>query len=262
MKVSDFANIQISSGTAQIEHLNKMRSISISTNLNRGYTMGDASNRIEEMFDTMLPIGIQGKIGGEAEIMAESFQSMGFALVLAIILIYVVLATQFNHFIHPLTIMVSLPLSFVGAFGLLFFSGMALSMFALIGIIMLMGLVTKNAILVVEFSNQLRDRGMDRDEAVMTAGPIRLRPVLMTTFSTIFGMLPAALMLGGGAGVEFRAPMAVAVIGGLLTSTLLTLVVVPVVYSIFDLWTERLLFRFGMKTETAEQQAIPPDDQI
>ena len=249
VEVSSFADIQISSGTAQIEHLNKMRSIAINTNLNPGYTTGDASTKVEQMFATMLPIGIQGKIGGEAQIMAESFQSMGFSLILGIILIYVVLATQFNHFVHPLTIMISLPLSFVGAFAFLFFTGMALSMFAMIGIIMLMGLVTKNAILVVEFANQLRERGLERDEAMMTAGPIRLRPVLMTTFSTIFGMLPAALMLGGGSGVETRAPMAVAVIGGLTASTLLTLVVVPVVYSLFDQATEWVLKKFRIKKE-------------
>ena len=134
---------------------------------------------------------------------------------------------------------------------------MAVSMFALIGIIMLMGLVTKNAILVVEFANQLRERGMERDEAMLTAGPIRLRPVLMTALSTIGGMLPVALMIGGGAGVEVRAPMAVAVIGGLAASTLLTLVVVPVVYSLFDQATVWILNRFGMK---GEYEGVKPEN--
>jgi HAE1 family hydrophobic/amphiphilic exporter-1 len=173
-----------------------------------------------------------------------------------------ILAAQYNHFIHPLTIMISVPLSFVGAFGLLFISGMTTNMFSLIGVIMLMGLVTKNAILVVDFTNQLRARGMERDEALKTAGPIRLRPVLMTTFSTIGGMIPVALMIGGGAGVEMRAPMAVAVIGGLITSTFLTLVIVPVVYSLFDQATEWFLRITGIKK--LDEQALPkiPPDQI
>jgi len=246
IEVAAFASVEISSGTSQITHLNKQTSITINANLNDGYRTGDASEWAQEAFET-LPPSIKGTLGGMAEIMGESFREMGITLILAIILIYVVLASQFNHFIHPLTIMVSMPLSFAGAFGLLYVSGMAVSMFALIGVIMLMGIVTKNAILVVEFANQLRERGMERDEAMLTAGPIRLRPVVMTALSTIGGMLPVALMLGGGAGVELRAPMAVAVIGGLAASTLLTLVVVPVVYSLFDQMTEWLLKVFKIK---------------
>jgi HAE1 family hydrophobic/amphiphilic exporter-1 len=144
-----------------------------------------------------------------------------------------VLAAQFESFIHPLTIMLSLPLSVVGALGALVLAGQTMSIFTMIGIIMLMGLVTKNAILLIDYTNTLRDRdGMARDAALLKAGPVRLRPILMTTLAMIFGMLPIAL--GRGAGAESRAPMAVAVIGGLTTSTLLTLIVVPVVYSLLD----------------------------
>lgn len=262
VQVSSFADVVVSSGPAQIMHTDKLKSIEVEANLSSGYTIGDASEWAEERFDTMVPPGMNAEVFGEAEIMAESFQSIGFALILGIVLIYVVLASQFNHFVHPLTIMTSLPLSFVGAFGLLFLTGMTVNVFSLIGIIMLMGLVTKNAILVVEFTNQLRERGMDREEALLTAGPIRLRPVVMTALSTIGGMLPVALMLGGGAGVELRAPMAVAVIGGLLTSTLLTLVVVPVVYSLFDVWSERLVKRFSASDEISEDRVTPPHDQV
>ena len=237
-----------------------MRAITVNANINTENTLGDASQWLEQNGDQFLLPGVHLKSTGMADIMAESFASMATALLLAIMLIYVILAAQFNHFVHPLTIMTSLPLSFVGAFGLLYFSGMALSMFALIGIIMLMGLVAKNAILVVEFANQLRERGMERDEAMMTAGPIRLRPVLMTALSTIGGMLPVALMIGGGAGVEVRAPMAVAVIGGLAASTLLTLVVVPVVYSLFDQATVWVLKKFGIKGEYEDVEVDNADE--
>jgi HAE1 family hydrophobic/amphiphilic exporter-1 len=143
-----------------------------------------------------------------------------------------ILAAQFNSFIQPLTIMVSLPLSLIGAFGALYLGDMVLSIFAMIGVIMLMGLVTKNAILLVDFANQGRARGMAMNEALVAAGRLRLRPILMTTAAMVFGMLPVALALGEGG--EARAPMAVCVIGGLITSTLLTLIVVPVVYTLFE----------------------------
>jgi HAE1 family hydrophobic/amphiphilic exporter-1 len=261
-EVSSFANVELSSGSSQIDHMDKMRSVTISANVSQGNTIGDASFWLENNINNLMLPGIRYRVVGEAEIMAESFASMATALLLAIMLIYVILAAQFNNFIHPLTIMMSVPLAFIGAFGLLYLTGMSLTMFALIGVIMLMGLVTKNAILVVEFTNQLRERGMERDEALMTAGPIRLRPVLMTTLSTIGGMLPVALMLGHGAGVEMRAPMAVAVIGGLGASTLLTLVVVPVVYALLDQATSWFLRKFHI-TDTAEPMITnKPDDQV
>lgn len=144
-----------------------------------------------------------------------------------------VLASQFESFLHPFTIMLSLPLSIIGAVGALLLAGLTMSIFTMIGIILLMGLVTKNAILLIDYTNTLRERdGMEREAALLKAGPTRLRPILMTTFAMIFGMLPIAL--GTGAGSESRAPMAVAVIGGLTTSTFLTLVVVPVVYVLVD----------------------------
>src|SRR5699024_6206807 len=154
------------------------------------------------------------------------------ALIVAILVIYMVLAIQFESFLHPFTIMMALPLTMIGVFGALFITGATLNIFSFIGIIMLMGLVTKNSILLVDFANQQREKGMDKVLAVIQAGQMRLRPILMTAVSTITGVLPVALALSEGG--ETRAPMAIAIIGGMLTSTLLTLVVIPVVYLIFD----------------------------
>ncbi|MDP2278919.1 MAG: efflux RND transporter permease subunit, partial [Nitrospirota bacterium] len=169
---------------------------------------------------------------GMADMMGESFQYLMFALVLGIILAYMILAAQFESFIHPITVLLSLPLSFIGAFVALLITGNTLNIFSLIGVILLMGLVKKNAILLVDYTNTLRHRGMDKKEAILTAGPVRLRPILMTTFAMVFGMMPIAIGIGEGS--ETRAPMAVATVGGLITSLFLTLVVVPVAYDLFD----------------------------
>jgi HAE1 family hydrophobic/amphiphilic exporter-1 len=171
-------------------------------------------------------------MGGDTEMMVESFTYLAEALLLAIIFVYLILAAQFESFIDPLAIMLSLPLSIVGMAGTLLLTGDTINIMSLIGLIMLMGLVTKNAILLIDYTKVLRERGAERRAALITAGRTRLRPILMTTSAMIFGMLPLFFAIGEGA--EFRAPMARAVVGGLLTSTLLTLIVVPVVYSILD----------------------------
>ena len=167
-----------------------------------------------------------------ADTMGESFKYLMFALALGIILAYMILASQFESFIHPVTVLLSMPLSLIGAFGALLITGGTLNIFSYIGIILLMGLVKKNAILLVDYTNTLRARGMERREAIIHAGPVRLRPILMTTFAMVFGMMPIALGIGEGS--ETRAPMAIAVVGGLITSLFLTLVVVPVAYDLFD----------------------------
>lgn len=180
-----------------------------------------------------LPPGYTYGYVGMAEIMKESFKHLIFAVYLGIAIIYMVLASQFESFVHPFTIMLSVPLSIVGAFGALVAGGLTVSIFTMIGLIMLMGLATKNGILLVDFINTMRSRDrMERSDAILKAGPMRLRPILMTTLAMILGMLPAAL--GKGSGSETRAPMAYAVIGGLTTSTLLTLLVVPVIYTLLD----------------------------
>jgi len=165
-------------------------------------------------------------------VMQESFQYLLFAILLGVIMAYMVLAAQFESFIHPFTVLLSLPLSFIGAFGALWMTGKTLNVFSYIGLILLMGLVKKNAILLVDYTNTLRARGVDRRSAILEAGPVRLRPILMTTVAMIFGMLPVAF--GVGEGAETRSPMGVSVIGGLLTSLFLTLAVVPAAYDLFD----------------------------
>jgi len=220
------------SGPAAIERQARQRQITVLANLDPTLPLGQATQEVYKAAARVVPPDLTSDFAGMAEIMAESFKYMGLALMLAIVFVYMLLAAQFNSFVHPFTIMLSLPLSVVGAFGALYISGFTLSIFSMIGVIMLMGLVTKNAILLVDYTNTLRSRGLPMREALLEAGPVRLRPILMTTAAMVFGMLPVALALSEGG--ETRAPMAVTVIGGLLTSMLLTLVVVPVVYSLLS----------------------------
>ncbi len=217
---------------AEISRRDLARQVVIDANLDN-LPLGTAGEKAMNVAGRVkLAPGYKLVMQGDTEMMVESFGYMGEALILAIIFVYLILAAQFESFIDPLAIMLSLPLAIVGMAGMLFITGDTISIMSLIGLIMLMGLVTKNAILLVDFTKVLRGRGMDRREALITAGRTRLRPIMMTTSAMIFGMLPLFFALGKGA--EFRAPMARAVVGGLITSTLLTLVVVPVVYSLLD----------------------------
>ena len=220
-------------GPTEIRRYDRRREVLISGNIASGLFAGDVRNAaFAKVQSISLPPGYSITATGEAEIQQESFGHIFTALFLAVIFIYFVLASQYESFLDPLAIMLSLPMALVGAFGGLFFFGSALSLVSLIGVVLLMGLVTKNAILLVDFVKQARARGESRRDAILAAGPIRLRPILMTTLATIFGVLPLAL--GFGPGAELRAPMARAVIGGLVSSTVLTLVVVPVVYTLLD----------------------------
>ena len=217
---------------SEIDRQDLARQVVISANLD-GLPLGTAMEKVGKAASQIkMAPGYRVVFSGEAEEMAESFGYMAEALILAIILVYLILAAQFESFIDPLSIMLSLPLSLIGMATMLWLTGDTISIMSLIGLIMLMGLVTKNAILLVDFTKVLRSRGMDRTEALITAGRTRLRPIMMTTLAMIFGMLPLALALGAGA--EMRAPMARAVVGGLITSTFLTLLVVPVMYSVLD----------------------------
>ncbi len=235
IRVGNVGHVEPSTGPVQINRYNRTRVITVYANLMKGHkVLGDAVTEVQGFIgQTVLPAGYSTGFVGNAEMMQETAVNFSFTLMLAVILVYLVLAAQFESFIHPFTIMLSLPLSIVGALGALLLSGTTMSIFTMIGIIMLMGLVTKNGILLVDYTITLRERdGLDRMAALLRAGPARLRPVLMTTFALVFGMLPIAL--GTGEGSETRAPMAIAVIGGLTASTLLTLVVVPVVYALLD----------------------------
>jgi HAE1 family hydrophobic/amphiphilic exporter-1 len=217
---------------SEINRRDLVRQVVISANLDR-LELGTAMAKIGKMAEDLhLPPGYQFSFFGEAEDMVESFGYMAEALALAVIFVYLILAAQFESFVEPLAIMFSLPLSIVGMAVTLLLTGDSISIMSLIGLIMLMGLVTKNAILLVDYTKVLRGQGMARREALIAAGRTRLRPIMMTTLAMIFGMLPLAL--GLGAGGEMRAPMARAVIGGLITSTMLTLLVVPVVYAVLE----------------------------
>jgi len=182
-----------------------------------------------------VPAGYRVTQGGEAEEQVETFGQIFAALGLSVLLMYMLMVALFESFVYPLMIMFSLPLAVVGAFGLLAATGNTLNMMSMIGMILLAGLVGKNAILLVDYTNTLRKRGFARNDALAEAGPTRLRPILMTTAALVLAMLPIAMGLGEGS--EWRSPMAVTVIGGLLTSTLLTLVLIPAVYTILDDFT-------------------------
>ncbi len=171
-------------------------------------------------------------MGGASDLFNESFQYLLYAIAVALLMIYLILGSQFESFIHPFTIMTSVPLAIAGSLGLILVTGTQLDIFSFIGLVMLIGIVTKNAILLVDFTNQMRNEGMDREQALRRAGPLRLRPILMTAFTTMAAVLPMALALSEGG--EQRAPMAIAVIGGMFTSTFLTLLVVPCVYTLMD----------------------------
>lgn len=227
------ATIKYTTGPSIITRYDRQRQIVVMANAIPGASMSDILEPVKkEIEDMNLPSNVQAKFKGDAERKDDAFSALIPALITAIIFIYLILASQFEHFTHPFTIMMALPLSFVGAFLSLFLANEELSMMSAIGIVMLMGLVTKNSILLVDYTITLRKSGLERNEALLKAGPVRLRPILMTTVAMIAGMMPVALKLTPGS--EARAPMAVAVIGGLITSTILTLVVIPVFYTLMD----------------------------
>ena len=230
--LSELVSYSMRSTPSEIDRQDLIRQVAISANLDN-LPLGTAIEKIGKAASQIkMAPGYRLVLSGQAEMMTESFGYIGQALILAIIFVYLILAAQFESFIDPLSIMLSLPLSILGMAGMLALTGDTINMMSLIGLIMLMGLVTKNAILLVDYTKVMRSRGMERTEAIITAGRTRLRPILMTTVAMIFGMIPLALALGQGA--EMRAPMARGVIGGLITSTFLTLLVVPVIYSILD----------------------------
>lgn len=241
--LENVATLQYRTAPAVIARHDRARYLKISCDLS-GRALSDVRDDAQVMIDDLgIPPGVDIQILGEAEMMDEAAGSLLTALVLAIVFIFAVLVSQFESFVHPFTIMLSLPLAVVGAFLTMLLFGWPVGVVSMLGIILLMGLVTKNAILLVDRANQLRDGGASIRDALLGAGTQRLRPILMTAFATILGMLPPALSSGSGS--EIRQPMAWPVIGGMLASTLLTLVVVPVVYA----WIEGLRERFGTRRE-------------
>jgi HAE1 family hydrophobic/amphiphilic exporter-1 len=232
VRLNQVASIREGTGPNQINRRDLTREVAINANVyNR--SAGEVSSDIRARLDTVsFPPGYRYQFGGSTKNMAESFGYAVSALTMAVIFIYMILASQFKSFLQPLALMTSLPLTLIGVVLALLMFRSTLSMFSIIGVVMLMGLVTKNAILLVDFAIRMREQGMHRTEALLLAAKVRLRPILMTTLAMIFGMVPLAFALTEGS--EQRAPMGQAVIGGVITSSLLTLVVVPVVYCYLD----------------------------
>jgi HAE1 family hydrophobic/amphiphilic exporter-1 len=260
VKVSDVARLTLEKGPASIDRYNRQRQISVSANLDRiplQQAIAATQAKVEEL---RLKPGYQAVFGGSARTLAEASSDFVIAVVLAIAFIYMVLASQFNSFVYPLSIMTALPLSLPAGLLALMAFGMTVNVYSAIGLMMLFGIVKKNSILQVDYTNTLRAQGMERHEAILTANHVRLRPILMTTISIIAGMLPIAF--GRGAGAGSRASMAVTIIGGQILCLLLTLLITPVIYSYFDdlrEWHPARLFAWMRRAGKAPAAAPPPE---
>jgi len=227
-------NVENSLTPASISRVDRQRVLSVGSGIT-GRAVGDVTNDVEAAINEQVqfPVGYGFKFAGQSEMQREIFSDMIGAISLAILLVYMLLVALYQSWLQPLAIMFSLPVTLVGAIAGLWLTGNTLNMLSLLGIVLLTGVVTKNAILVVDFTNLLREeQGMPRKEALVQAGRLRLRAVLMTTFTLVFALLP--LLINTGAGSEFRAPLAAVVIGGSISSTALTLILVPVIYNFFD----------------------------
>jgi hydrophobic/amphiphilic exporter-1 (mainly G- bacteria), HAE1 family len=230
--LSSLASVTMGTGPAQLSRSNQQASITVGANLD-GKTVAQITPEIQKaLADLSLPAGITWAFGGMQANATSAYGSLIIALIMGLVFVYMVLASQFGSFIHPFTVMVALPLAIIGSSFAILVTHIDLTMIYMIGIILMMGLATKNSILLVDFIIRYRKQGKSRTEAVLEAGPVRLRPILMTTLSIILGMIPTAV--GWGASGTFRSPMAIAVIGGQITCTLLSLVVIPVVYTLVD----------------------------
>jgi HAE1 family hydrophobic/amphiphilic exporter-1 len=261
MPLGQVATIRQGLGPAIIDHLNRDPVVTVELNTS-GRAAGDVTADIQSTLDHMrLPAGVRYTIGGDAESQAEVFGQIFSALGVAVLLMYMILVVQFGSFIDPIAILMSLPLSLIGVLMSLAITGMTINIMSLIGVILLMGIVAKNAILLIDFAKWSREeRGTPLREALIQAGAIRLRPILMTTFALIAGMIPVAL--GRGEGAQFRAPLGVAVIGGVITSTFLTLLVIPTGYEVVDGWRQAFMRRLGRRPKqmTAEHPMPVPGD--
>jgi hydrophobe/amphiphile efflux-1 (HAE1) family protein len=261
MELRNLVRLEKGAAPSTITRVNRQRAVRISANLDGSKDLGTAVAEARAIAKELLPEGVNLMPAGGTEEFMKSFRTLIFAMALGILVIYMVLAAQFESLVHPLTVMLALPLAMVGALGGLLLMkvigrpGMTLNLFSMIGIILLFGLVTKNSILLVDYANQLRQRGLDKVEAMRRAAPIRMRPVLMTAIAMVFGAAPAALGIGPGA--ETRSPMAMAAMAGMISSTALTLLVVPVFYLTLDDAIERLRARLRRRSAAPPPHAVP-----
>lgn len=244
------ASVNEGLGPRQLNHYNRVRSFTLTANLDPGFTLGQAIDSLRVAADDVLPAGSSVALAGESRELEESGSALYFAFILALVVVFMVLAAQFESLIHPFTVLLAVPLAVMGALLLLYATGSTLNLYSQIGMVLLIGIVTKNSILLVEYANQLKRRGMESAEAMLEAGRIRLRPIIMTAFATIVGAMPIAL--GLGAGSASRRPLGYAIVGGLFFSTVLTLFLVPVAYVMID----NLRARFLREPKGAEPEPV------
>jgi multidrug efflux pump len=255
VQLANVVKVEKTVAPKELNHYNRNRSATITANLIPGMTLGRALDDLDRIAREKLPPDIKQEYAGQSLEYKSSSSALYFMFLLALTFIYLVLSAQFESFVHPFTILLSVPLAVFGALLTLYIFGQSLNIYSQIGLIMLIGLVTKNSILIVEFANQRRANGLELIEAIVGAATIRLRPILMTSFATIFGILPIAI--GIGAGAESRRPLGLVVVGGMLFSTFLTLVIVPVVYAILARFTKSKVKIEQSEEEEPEVEPVP-----
>jgi len=251
------AHVEEGIGPRQLNHFDRVPSFTLTAALGPDLTLGQAIDSLDVVAANVLPPGSSTALAGESRELEESGNALYFAFVLALVVVYMVLAAQFESLVHPFTVLLAVPLAVTGALVTLLLAGSTLNLFSQIGMILLIGIVTKNSILLVEYANQLKARGMDSIEAMLEAGRIRLRPILMTSVATIIALVPIALGLGAGA--ASRRPLGYAVVGGLIFSTALTLYLVPSVYTLFDAAALKLHGRKAAREAADKTLAMEPE---
>jgi multidrug efflux pump len=251
IQLDAIARVDEGAGPRQLNHFDRVRSSTLSASLAPGFTLGEAIDSLRALGGEVLPSGSSIALSGESRELEESGGALYFAFLLALAVVFMVLASQFESLVHPFTVLLAVPLAVSGALFTLWIAGSTINLYSQIGMILLIGLVAKNSILLVEYANQLKEQGRATIDAVLESGRIRLRPILMTSVATVMGALP--IMLGLGAGAESRRPLGYAIVGGVVFSTILTLFLVPVAYLMFD----GLAQRFSRRRSAEEAEVAP-----